>query len=80
LKYIYYALLTIDLTKFKVGSTIPHIYFKDYSASLISIPCLAEQQKIADFLSAIDEKIEVNEKMLERVKEWKKGLLQQMFV
>ena len=44
------------------------------------IPCLKEQQKIADFLSSFDEKIDVEKETLEHLKELKKGLLQQMFV
>lgn len=46
----------------------------------INLPTLEEQQKIADFLSSIDTKIEKIEKKLENLKEFKKGLLQQMFV
>ncbi|WP_330112630.1 restriction endonuclease subunit S (plasmid) [Cetobacterium somerae] len=46
----------------------------------ITLPTLLEQEKIANFLSSIDEKIEIIEKELEGVKEFKKGLLQQMFV
>jgi len=46
----------------------------------IFLPCLAEQKKISDFLSAIDEKIENSEKVLVKLQSWKKGLLQQMFV
>ncbi|MHA4987877.1 restriction endonuclease subunit S [Cetobacterium somerae] len=43
-------------------------------------PSLPEQEKIANFLSSIDEKIELIEKELEKNKEFKKGLLQQMFI
>ena len=46
----------------------------------IQLPCYEEQQKIADFLSSIDSKIESIEKELEGLKEFKRGLLQQMFV
>lgn len=49
--------------------------------NLISLPSsVEEQQKIADFLSSIDNKIESIEKELGGLKEFKKGLLQQMFV
>ena len=47
---------------------------------LISVPCIDEQTKIADFLSAIDSKIDLVTKQLNEAKNFKKGLLQQMFV
>ena len=46
----------------------------------VPVPSLQEQQKIADFLTAIDAQIEVEEKRLETMKTIKKGLLQQMFI
>lgn len=43
-------------------------------------PCLEEQQKIAEFFSAYDEAISYTKQELDKWKELKKGLLQQMFV
>lgn len=78
--FLYCLLNNIDFSKFITGSTIPHIYYKDYSKVICGIPCLKEQTKIANFLSAIDEKITLVATQIEDTQEYKKGLLQQMFV
>lgn len=80
LSFLYYLLETIDFNKYKTGSTIPHIYFKDYSLENVVIPSVKEQQKIADFLNAIDNKINAVAQQIEKTEQWKKGLLQKMFV
>jgi type I restriction enzyme S subunit len=46
----------------------------------ISIPEIGEQRKIVSFLTSVDQKIELVRNQLEHAKEFKKGLLQQMFV
>nr|WP_284077683.1 restriction endonuclease subunit S [Acinetobacter nosocomialis] len=63
-----------------VGSTQVHIRNQDFFSIEIPLPCLEEQTKIANFLSAIDQKIEFVAQQIEQAKQWKKGLLQQMFV
>lgn len=57
-----------------------NITVKDLQDFELSIPCLEEQTKIANFLSAIDQKLEKVAQQIEETKQWKKGLLQQMFV
>lgn len=78
--YLYCLLSNIDFVKYVTGSTIPHIYFKDYSNELCGIPCLEEQTKIATFLSTIDEKINQCQAKITNTEVWKRGLLQGMFV
>ncbi len=46
----------------------------------IPIPCLAEQTAIANFLYALDEKINQTQTQIEKMEVWKKGLLQKMFM
>ena len=46
----------------------------------IPIPCLEEQEKIAKVLSKMDELIEEKKALLSDWQQFKKGLLQQMFV
>ena len=53
---------------------------KEVENQLLSFPSLKEQTKIANFLSSIDSKIEQVGKQLNESKQFKKALLQQMFV
>ena len=70
----------LELASLAQGASVIHLYEKHLKLLNIKIPTLEEQEKIADFLSSIDSKIESIEKELERLKEFKRGLLQQMFV
>ena len=62
------------------GGTMHHLTKSEMEQRILSVPCLEEQQKIADFLSAYDEAISYAKQELDKWKELKKGLLQQMFV
>ncbi len=82
---IYWAHYLTHYKKYKVaafaqGSTIVHIYFSHFGKIQIEEPSLKEQQKIANFLSSIDKKIDLVSTQIENTKTFKKGLLQQMFV
>lgn len=62
------------------GTSYPSINSSDLANIEIQIPSIAEQTKIANFLSAIDEKIQLVSAQIEKMEVWKKGLLQKMFV
>ena len=68
------------MQRIKVGSTQVHIRVGDFKRVTINVPTLAEQTKIADFLSAIDRKIESVAAQITGTQTFKRGLLQQMFV
>lgn len=80
---IYYALLylTPRIKSIKSTTTLPIINKTEFSNIIINIPDASEEQKkVGEFLSAIDKKIKLVNNQLEKTKEFKKGLLQQMFV
>lgn len=62
------------------GITIIHLYYNSIKDIIIDLPALEEQSKIADFLTSIDSKIESINTEINNTKEYKKGLMQKMFV
>lgn len=80
LKYIYYCLFTFNFDLYKVGSGIPHIYFKDYGNEYIYCPNFETQKRIADALSAIDNKISIETAVLAYYLKQKAYLLQSLFI
>ena len=68
------------IESYQTGSGREGLNFQSIRSFDLSMPCLEEQTKIANFLSSIDQKIAVVAEQIEQAKTWKKGLLQQMFV
>src|SRR5699024_3459094 len=81
INFLFYYLKTMNFNKFVIGSTIPHLYFKDYSKETIFVPKNEEEQfKIGSFFIKLDKVIENKSDKIELLKERKKGFLQRMFV
>ena len=82
-RFIYYYLLSILIKidrKLFYGSGLKHLDKKAFRKIITTLPALPEQTKIANFLSSVDSKIEQVGKQLDESKQFKKALLQQMFV
>jgi type I restriction enzyme S subunit len=81
-EFIYYALryLTPQIKATQANTTLPIINKTEFSKFLLPIPSFPEQTKIANFLTALDRKIESVSSQITGMQTWKKGLLQQMFV
>ena len=63
-----------------LGATINSINGSDLKKFKVPFPSIEEQTQIANFLSVIDDKIQLVNTQIEKTKAFKKGLLQQMFV
>ncbi|WP_346685204.1 restriction endonuclease subunit S [Megamonas hypermegale] len=80
IQYLQSNLFYKSINNLNEGGTQKFISLKNIRNLYINLPCLEEQTKIADFLSAFDRKIDNQKAQLEHWKQIKKGLLQQMFV
>lgn len=69
-----------QIMKMATGVSVLGIAKTNLSKVVISLPCIEEQQKIATFLTAIDQKITRTNQQLQGIQQYKKGLLQQLFV
>lgn len=82
-EYLYQLLVWYESFKWlsiEQGSTFTAVSGNDIKGIGCPTPSTSEQAKIANFLSAIDKKINNTQAQLEATKQYKQGLLQQMFV
>ena len=79
IRYLYYALNFMNLSKYYSGVTIPHIYFKDYKYEELFLPNKSEQQKIVSKLDKIQEIIDNRKKQIELLDELIKSQFVEMF-
>ena len=79
LGFLYQLVTNANLGKICTGSTIPHIYFKDYGKLKFCIPSIIEQEVIGKFFNNIDYLITLHQRKLDNLKLKKKALLQKLF-
>ena len=76
IKFVFEAMQTI---KHEVGGHGRH-WISKFAGIKTRVPDINEQEKIAEFLTALDNKVDLINKELEQAKLFKKSLLQKMFV
>ena len=80
LDFLYATLNRTDWNTKTFGSTIPHIYFKDYGEKVYGEPSIEEQKKIGLYFKNIDHLITLHQSKLEKLQKIKKSMLESMFV
>lgn len=78
--FLAYIFETIDFSMYVNGSSIPHIYFKDYCRQEIKIPQDKEQEMIGEFFTHLDSLISLHSQRLEKLRQVKSACLDNMFV
>lgn len=68
-----------EIARLSQGSSVVHLYASQLKTLKLNLPILAEQQKIAAFLSAVDKKLQQLTKKKKLLEEYKKGIMQKMF-
>ena len=66
----------IDIAKLAQGVSVVHLYGENIKAIKTYNPCLQEQQKIVKLLSMLDERIEVQNKIIEKLETLIKGIIE----
>ena len=79
-KFLYYKMLTIDLTKYNEGTTIPSLRTETLNKLELEIPNIEIQQKIVSILNVLDSKIALNKKINNNLEQQAQTIYQQMFI
>ncbi|MGD1724479.1 restriction endonuclease subunit S [Klebsiella pneumoniae] len=78
--YYYLSFIEDNWQRYGQPGTQVNLNVDIVSNESINIPSLSEQIKISQFLAKIDNKLTSKKAELDKLKTWKQGLLQQMFV
>ena len=78
-KYIFYAFQNINWKKYDESTGVPSLSCKTIEEILYYIPNKEEQDKISTFITLLDKKIELQQRRIEALKIYKKGLIQKCF-
>lgn len=78
--YIYYYLSQIDFNYYNEGTTIPSLRTETLNKIEIYLPNIKVQNKIVDFFSNIDKKIELNTKIISNLEQLSQTFFEHWFI
>jgi len=79
-KYLFYHLKTLDLASLNVGSAVPSLTTEVLNDVKVCIPDLPTQTAIAEILSSLDDKIELNNKINQELEDLAQTLFKRWFI
>ncbi len=79
-KFLYYKMLTFDLTKYNEGTTIPSLRTETLNKLELEIPNIDIQQKIVSILNVLDSKIALNKKINNNLEQQAMALFKSWFI
>lgn len=79
-KFLFFSVVHKNIIGFVSGGTRSKLTKSEMLKIPLGLPCVMEQKRISEFLSSIDNQIELLETQIYKSQTWKKGLLQKMFV
>ena len=79
-RYLMYALSEIDMSGYISGSTRPKLTKASLNQIRLSVPCIAQQRRIARVLGSLDEKIQLNRDVSRMLEETARAIFRSWFI
>lgn len=80
LQYLYYLINSMDLSGYITGSAQPKLSQANLNAVTLQLPSIEEQKKIVAILGALDDKIELNNKINENLERQAEAIFKAWFI
>jgi type I restriction enzyme, S subunit len=80
IRYLYYYINNVDISGYITGSAQPKLNQANLNKICVSLPPLLKQKKIADLLSSLDDKIELNNQINANLEKQAQAIFKSWFI